>query len=97
LSSSIDLFRKCRDLPFGLSPLFSSSFLLYTSSPDSSQLQASNQAQTVSPQASRLNLTLKGNEARYQAAVRERKASIENIGHSAAACVCVSASSIADC
>lgn len=51
----------------------------------------------VSPPASRLNLTLKGNEARYQAAVRERKASIEKIGHSVAACVYVSANSIADC
>ncbi|KAJ6542733.1 methyltransferase domain-containing protein [Mycena capillaripes] len=39
----------------------------------------------MSPQwASRLNLTLEGNEVRYQAAVRERKASIEKIGTAAA-------------
>ncbi|KAJ7872200.1 methyltransferase domain-containing protein [Mycena leptocephala] len=49
---------------------------------DSSAPESHNTPHNVSPPsaASRLNLTLAGNELRYQAVVRERKAAIEKIG-----------------
>lgn len=44
-------------------------------------------ASTIS--ASRLNLTLEGNEKRYQAAVKERKKAVARIGEASPACVSI--------